>query len=300
MDHLNMRKRAFLRWANDRLWYRWPFMLVPLVRRFKHKLGYYPNLFHPRSLNEKILHRMLFDRRKHLPMLAGKLESRDFVADRLGTDILIPQIGVIYALDDLAKIQFPSRFIMKGNHGSGMTYIHAVDTPPDLAHLEQLCHEWLSCDFAKYNREWCYKDVKQAVVIEELLTDAQGDIPKDYKFFCYDGTPRYIKVDSARFTAHTADLFDCEWNHIPGTTLSPNSEDLPIAPPRLSEMVAIAAALSHGIDFVRVDLYDDGRQVKFGELTNTPARGTELFTPRALDYALGKYWNLSTAELGGK
>lgn|SRR6185312_4018629 len=301
MSQSTSHKRAFLRWAYDRLWYRWPIMLVPLVRRFKRDHGYSPNLFRPRSLNEKVLYRMLFDRRAFIPTFAGKLESREFVSERIGSDILIPQIGVVYDAADVRKIQFPSRFIMKGNHGSGMVYIHASDAPPDLDHLESLCDEWLRDDFAKRKREWCYKHVKRAVVVEDLLqSDTDGGTPNDYKFFCYDGVPRYIKVDRARFVAHTSDIFDCEWNSVPGKTLYPNSEVLPSPPPHLQQMIAIAAELSRGVDFVRVDLYDVGDGIRFGELTNTPARATETFTPRALDYTLGKYWNISTEELPDK
>ena len=75
MPQSSSRKRTFLQWAYDRLWYRWPIMIVPLVRRFRRDHGYFPNLLRPRSLNEKVLYRMLFDRRAFLPTFAGKLES---------------------------------------------------------------------------------------------------------------------------------------------------------------------------------------------------------------------------------
>jgi len=295
MPFLSAQSKAVLKWGYNRLWCRWPVMLLPLVRRFKRDHDYFPNLLRPRSLNEKILYRMLFDRRKFIPTFAGKLESREFVKKRLGgDDALIPVRAIIDKADDVDTIDLSGRFIMKATHGSGMLYLHNVDTPPDREHLKQLCNQWLTFDFAKHKREWCYKNVRRAVIVEELITDEQGNIPRDYKIFCYDGVPRYIKVDSDRFIRETSDIFDCDWTHIPGHTGSPPSDSLPPQPRHLKELLAMAATLSRGVDFVRVDLYDTGEQVKFGELTTTPARAMYMFNRRELDYEFGSHWKQTT------
>jgi hypothetical protein len=297
MSFLSARKKAILKWGNDRLWHRWPLMLWSYIKFFKNENGYFPNIFWPRSLNEKILYRMLFDRRDFLPILTGKLESRDFVRRRMGTDAaLIPLIGVVYEPEDITRLQLPNRFILKASHGSAMNYIHTGEAPPDIDHLKELCREWLKHDFAKYTKEWCYKHVKRAIVVEPLITDEHGEIPVDYKFFCYDGVPRFIRMDSGRFTTQVADLFDCEWNFIPGRTYYPNSEIIPPKPPHFDAMLAMAATLSRGIDFIRVDLYDVAGQAWFGELTNTPAHAGYMFEPRELDYEFGKYWKISTTQ----
>ena len=237
---------------------------------------------------------MLFDRRAFLHRLTGKLESRSFVAKRLGGEsALVPLVGVIREPGEVAKIAFPARFIMKSNHGSGMLYLHDTETPPDLEHLQQLCREWLALDYGKYYREWVYNGVERAVLVEELLTDAFGGMPTDYKFFCYDGVPRFIKTDSNHLADHTSDIFDLDWNLIPGSSDTPNSAVPPPRPPHLAEMLGMAAMLSRGMDFVRVDLYDTTAGVKFGELTNTPAAAAYVFKPRSLDYQFGKHWKVS-------
>jgi len=55
-------------------------------------------------------------------------------------------------------------------------------------------------------------------------------------------------------------------------------------------MIEYAEALGRGLDYIRVDLYDTPNKVYFGELTPTPAGGTEPFEPRALDGFLGRLW----------
>jgi len=46
----------------------------------------------------------------------------------------------------------------------------------------------------------------------------------------------------------------------------------------------------YNLDFVRVDLYDAGRRIHFGELTSTPGCGAEGFEPRSMDEHLGQLW----------
>src|SRR4051812_49387112 len=60
-------------------------------------------ILRPVTLNEKILWRILFDRRPVIPKLAGKLEAREFACSRLcGDGVLVPLIAVI---EDAAALQ---------------------------------------------------------------------------------------------------------------------------------------------------------------------------------------------------
>lgn len=52
-------------------------------------------------------------------------------------------------------------------------------------------------------------------------------------------------------------------------------------------MLKIAKALSFQMPFVRVDLYDIGDQIYFGELTFFPASGTGPIAPLEWDYKIG-------------
>lgn len=56
-------------------------------------------------------------------------------------------------------------------------------------------------------------------------------------------------------------------------------------------MISIAEQLAGDIDFVRVDLYDAGERIVFGELTNYPWGGIPIWNP-AFDEWLGSWWHL--------
>jgi hypothetical protein len=65
---------------------------------------------------------------------------------------------------------------------------------------------------------------------------------------------------------------------------------IPDPPANLPEMIRIAEALGQETDMVRVDLYEMGGRVVFGELTNYPAGGTAPFTPEEFNRILGEGW----------
>src|SRR5579883_814080 len=62
-----------------------------VVRRHKRTFGVVPNLIAPRTFSEKVLHRMVFDRRPILITLTDKYAVRAYVRDRIG-DHVLPQL----------------------------------------------------------------------------------------------------------------------------------------------------------------------------------------------------------------
>lgn len=69
----------------------------------------------------------------------------------------------------------------------------------------------------------------------------------------------------------------------------PNVEVIP-CPSNLGEMIVVAEKLSKGIDLVRVDLYSNGSDIWFGEMTLTPSGCIfHRWTQKALD-DMGEYY----------
>jgi hypothetical protein len=58
-------------------------------------------------------------------------------------------------------------------------------------------------------------------------------------------------------------------------------------------MLEIAESLGSDVDFIRVDLYEVGGRIFFGELTNTPEGGGGRFDPREFDATLGQHWQIA-------
>ena len=64
---------------------------------------------------------------------------------------------------------------------------------------------------------------------------------------------------------------------------------------RKEELRGIVSAISAPYDHVRVDIYDDGAQFWFGELTVYPSGGALSYTEE-VERARGKLWQLPSAN----
>ncbi len=271
-----------------------------LLDQFIFGHGYRPHLSAPATFNEKILHRKLFDRRSILTIFADKIAVREYVSQKLGSARYLSTIYRIFDKpDDLYAFDFPPQFVLKANHGSGWNYIHAQPKHVNVVRLAQLSRRWLKSNFAYGGGEWAYKDVQPKLFCEEYL-GADQSCPIDYKFFCFGGKVRFIQVDFDRHTAHKRNIYDCDWNLLDVQYDHPKKPDADSRPENLSKMKSIAEQLSDGMDFVRVDLYDLGDRVVFGELTNYPDGGNVQFCPKGWDFIFGSYWHLEPQDLQQK
>ncbi len=117
----------------------------------------------------------------------------------------------------------------------------------------------------------------------------------DYKFFCFNGVPKYCQVIADRRTKETIDFFDMEWNHQEFYGLNPKCGNA-AKPENFEKMKSIAQKLSADIPFTRVDLYNINGKVYFGEITLYPASGLGCFTPDEWNLRLGNLIMLPNAN----
>ena len=118
----------------------------------------------------------------------------------------------------------------------------------------------------------------------------------DYKIFCYDGVPKYIVVDVDRYIGHKRNFYDSEWNNLHIGSDCPASDRKIEKPIGFDHMMEIAAKLSEGFPFVRVDLYNNDGEIYFGELTFYPWSGYVQFDPDEFDGKLGESFVLPGIE----
>jgi hypothetical protein len=264
--------------------------LVFAVNHYRRAHGVYPRLLRPRTLNEKILRRKVFDRRPLFATFADKYAVRSFVADRLGPGILPRLYCVTTDPVTIAFDSLPRKFVVKPTHASGWVRVVQDRDALDRQELIQTCKRWLGSSYYEFLRERGYKDVPRRIMIEEFIDDGSGETPTDYKFFTFHGEVHLIQIDRSRFSGHRRSMYDPQWRDT-GTRVTYDriGEPLP-RPANLDLMLQTAATLGRDLDFVRVDLYDVGRQIYFGEMTPTPGCGASRFEPELMDYRLGTLW----------
>jgi TupA-like ATPgrasp len=283
---LDWRRRIAAHFIDDRRY---------LSQLYRDRFGTPPDLEHPRGFNEKILLKILADRREFLTLFADKLRARDFVRSKT-PNLALPQLyWWSGSAESLPLDALPRAFVLKANHGSGWVEVVADKRLYDHAVLVKLAKRWLASDFTIVGREWAYRNVQRAAYAEELLGDPAAGPPPDYKLFVFDGVVRMIQVDRDRHARHTQVLYDAGWNLIEGTVAARQGSPQP-RPAALAEMIDAARRLAAGIDFVRVDLYEIAGRVYFGELTNYPNKGLSPFRPASLDRLLGSWLTLDSSR----
>lgn len=248
----------------------------------------------PQTFGEKMQWLKLYNRNPEFTMMVDKCAVKDYVAQIIGEEYIIPTIGVWDKLDDIDFDNLPNKFVLKTTHGGGSVGVvicrdkHTFDKKRAIKKLKKSMKQNLYIE----SREWPYKDVKRRIIAEPLLGDDDTDAQDltDYKFFCFDGEPRYCQVIRDRHSQETIDFFDMNWTHQEFIGLNPVAVPAvtrPSRPTNYEKMQKIAKALSKDIIFSRIDLYEVNDKIYFGEITFYPNSGFGTFTPTEYNWILG-------------
>ncbi len=251
------------------------------------KVGYLPDLGNPRTFNEHLLVKRLHDRNSLTVVTADKFTLREYVGSKVGDDYLPKLYDVVQDADAIDVHKLPHAYVMKGTHGSGWNRI-VTDGELSNEEAKYLAGKWLASSYYWERQEWAYRDLTPRVLFEENL--APGVLLDDYKFFTFNGVPRMVQVDRDRFTRHTRALFTPDWQRLDVKCDYPIPHSQILVPPRLEEMLRLAAILGEPFAFARVDLYGIGSRVVVGEITHYPDSGVVRFVPREFDKELGEVW----------
>jgi len=228
-----------------------------------------------------------------MTICADKYLVRDYVSKKIGEKYLVPLIGVYNNENEIDFDKLPQKFVLKTNNNSGRNFIckeiDGIDVPKIKSELKQLLNPEYNKYF--YSFEWTYKYIQPKIVCEEYIEQKDGQL-FDYKFFCFHGIPKYIVVDTDRFTNHKRNIFDIKWNLLPISLSYPNDPRVIPKPKKLQEMIKIAKLLSKDFHYVRVDMYSIENIVYFGELTFYPGAGLEPFKPVEWDHIFGQWLSI--------
>ena len=281
-------------WMSNRLY---------LQLRFRLETGRKLNLNHPSTFEEKLQWLKLYDHCQEYTMMVDKVKVKEYVADTIGSEHVIPLLGVWNKPEDIDWNTLPDSFVLKTNHSGGNEGIVICSDKKSFDRQEaihRLNKSLRSDDVYENFREWPYKNVPRRVFAEEYIAPPSGvkDLP-DYKWFCFGGEPMYCQVIQDRTTHETIDFFDTNWIHQEFVGLEPKAGNNSVAPSRpanLDTHLHIARQLSKGIPFVRIDLYETDKGVLFGEITFYPKSGFGRFTPCEWSYKLGELIHLPTFD----
>ena len=257
------------------------------------------DLRHPKTFNEKLQWLKLYDRNPLYTTLVDKYRVKQWVADKIGEEYVIPTLAVYQSVDEIDLDKLPNQFVLKCNHDSGSVVICRDKATFDLEAAKAKLQKGLRRNFYLQSREWPYKNVKRCILAEKYLKSIDNSGIPDYKFFTFDGVAKALFIATGRQNQNEEtrfDFFDMTFKHLEVTNGHPNAAVLPSQPTCFHEMQSLVEKLSQGIPHVRVDFYEVDGKAYFGEMTFAHWGGFVPFNPNDFDKTMGEWIKLP----GGK
>jgi TupA-like ATPgrasp len=247
----------------------------------------------PITYRDKLQYKMARDRRPLIVTFADKLAARDYVAARVGRDVLLEVYDQAESAAGIRWDRLPREFVVKVNHGCrGMIMVSSAADPhetlprqhdrlgfsahhvrpeaADPAVMAALCDYWLTLTYnwaPGFYVEWAYSRIKRRAYVEQYVGGDAGPT-RNLKVHCFNGVPltytptevnaAFEEVAEARFLPHELE----QAAEIAGLDLT-----------QMLRVKEMCEALSAETDFVRVDWLLTADGLRFSELTNYPAGG---------------------------
>ena len=254
----------------------------------------------PKTFTEKIQWMKLYDSTPIKTRLADKYLVRQWVAEKIGEQYLIPLLGVWDNFDDIDFDLLPNQFVLKTNHASGTNIVVRDKKTFDKENAREKINAWLDWDFGTFLYELHYNNIKKKIIAEKFLTENNLPDIRNYKFWCFNGKLNFCALETGRTSDGSLanlciDFFDMNWNYLKMERADhPNSEH----PEKISKpktfklMKKLTAELCKDFPHVRVDFYEVAGQIYFGEMTFTPGAGIYRYKSVGTDEELGNLLKL--------
>lgn len=268
-------------------------VFLPIL--YKHFTGKNLKLENPIEFNEKIQWYKMFYQDKLLNTLIDKYEVKKYVANLIGSEYIIPTYGVYQNPKEIDYDKLPNKFVIKTTHTNQHNIIVTDKGNLDKKKVKRKFRSWLYVNqYYKNGQEWGYKDIEPRIIIEQYIKEAGKEVLTDYKFFCFDGVPKFLEVHIDRTSNYIREIYDLDFKRLPINkgVQSATFKTSIVKPINFENMIEVAKKLSKPFPFVRVDLYSINGKTVFGELTFYPADGRKDFYPDKYNKIIGDYFKL--------
>lgn len=274
----------------------------PYVRKFRHEVGYLPNVARPFRYNEKMLWRKLFDHNPLFVTFTDKLATKALVS-RICPQLRIAE--VLWIGEDISTIPagvLDRPVVIKANHGCSKNFFPKAgeagrDIPADRI------NSWLGKVHARNRLEWAYGLVERKLFAEELILPDKGYELVDLAVHAVDEVPMFIEAIIGNKTANKLKGYfgtnGARWPELEAERRKlrpslPLPEDFRL-PPIYAEALYHTKRLSAGVDYARFDFIAVSDRLYAGEITVYPGSGS---TTRRSDFLLcnavvSDHWDLS-------
>lgn len=263
--------------------------------QYRIKTGRKLNLKKPQRYTEKLQWYKLYYRDALMSEVVDKYTVRKYIK-KIGLEYILNECYGVYT--DPNEIDFsklPNKFVIKDTLGSGGDSVIICEDKNQLniAETKKKMKHWLQTSKGKnVGREWVYDGKRNRIIIEELIeSDKDKGGLVDYKFFCFNGTAKYVYGIAERELGVGAGLgiYNRDFEKQPYRRVDERALKHTLQKPdNYYEMMRIAEYISKPFPHARVDMYSVKDKILFGEITFFDGSGYMIYEPDEFDYLLGK------------
>ena len=134
-------------------------------------MGYPLDLENPKTFSEKLQWLKVNYREPIQTVMVDKHEAKDFIAQRVGDQYIIPTLAIWDSVEDIDFDALPNQFVLKCTHDSGGIVICKDKLSLDRKATKAKLSVSLQRDYSRIAREWPYKDVPRRIIAEEYLSE---------------------------------------------------------------------------------------------------------------------------------
>ncbi|MEZ9917146.1 ATP-grasp fold amidoligase family protein [Vibrio breoganii] len=264
---MNVKKYLFNRTLNIIKWAS-PILATKLLHY--RSTGIWLDLDNPNDFNSKLQYLKLKESSELKSICADKYESHNYISSLGCSEILNEIYFVCDSPEEIEWDLLPEKVAIKCTHGCGYNIVTKKLSTLNKETISQKINKWLKQDFGNVNLEYHYSDIKPRIIAEKYIENSKGELPVDYKIYCFDGEPKLILVCSDRNNNLKLDFLDLNWKRLNIGLKEYESNTIPTKPVCFDEMIVYSKKLTKEFKFVRLDLYDNDGTPVFGEFTFTP------------------------------
>src|SRR5208337_492895 len=136
-----------------------------------------PNLRNPRTLNEKIACRKLYQHNPLFPVFSDKIAVKGEIAKLIGEQYIIGTLWAGDAPEDIPFDELEPPYVIKVNHSCGGNVF--IRTAQEIKREEIVAsmREQLAFSHEHRFREWGYSGIPHKVMVERMIEMPGGDVP---------------------------------------------------------------------------------------------------------------------------
>lgn len=260
-----------------------------MLSRFRRRMGYWPDPAWPRTHNERVLWRKIFDRNPAFVTLTDKVAVKAVIAERCAE---LRQARLLWVGTGAAALPgelLAGGVMLKANNGCGANLAVRGGVPGREAVARRM-RRWLTR--GRRREEWAHWPIVPTVLAEELLELGGNGVPTDIKVHVCAGEVAHLWAVDKRSGASI--MLDAggrasgavATGHKPALEWSERLGEL------AREAARLAPVLASGLDYVRVDFLVTAGGPAAGELTVYPASGFDRWSDRAVAGRLERLWDI--------